>query len=202
MRVSDDRYTRDIRRIDLALRLIRLEARTHTIRQWTGLSDDRIRKLYKNYCAAAPSAALARHRGKSPRQSGYFFRNGEIQFHAAQLASLLVVYGLLADDGSCMRPAYASGSLTAGATLCSAYETYRQLHAPAMISFEHGWFLLIALSRHVEIGVEKCGACGGVRLLDLLARRRAVCGTCGESGPVAPLPLSAPPLRRGAAAGS
>ena len=50
MRVSDDRYTRDRERFDLALRLIRHEARTFTIRQWTGLSDDRIRKLYRSYC--------------------------------------------------------------------------------------------------------------------------------------------------------
>ena len=41
MRVSDDRYTRDRQKFDLALRLIRHEARTFTIRQWTGLSDDR-----------------------------------------------------------------------------------------------------------------------------------------------------------------
>jgi hypothetical protein len=45
MRVSDDRYTRDRQRLDLALRLIRHEARTFTIRQFTGLSDDRIRKV-------------------------------------------------------------------------------------------------------------------------------------------------------------
>jgi hypothetical protein len=49
MRVSDDRYTRDRQRLDLALRLIRHEARTFTIRQWTGLSDDRIRKLWICY---------------------------------------------------------------------------------------------------------------------------------------------------------
>ena len=49
MRVSDDRYTRDQLRLDLAWRLIHHEARTFTIRQWTGLSDDRIRKLYRDY---------------------------------------------------------------------------------------------------------------------------------------------------------
>ncbi|MFI4891421.1 MAG: hypothetical protein ACHQIL_12895 [Steroidobacterales bacterium] len=45
MRISDDRYTRDRLRIDLAWRMIGYEARTLTIRQWTGLSDDRIRKV-------------------------------------------------------------------------------------------------------------------------------------------------------------
>ena len=88
MRVSDDRYTRDRQRFDLALRLIRHEARTFTIRQWTGLSDDRIRKLYKSYCQHGAAAAVTRHRGKSPRQAAFFFKNPDVTFHAAQLASL------------------------------------------------------------------------------------------------------------------
>ena len=69
MRVSDDRYTRDRQRLDLALRLIRHEARTFTIRQWTGLSDDRIRKLYRSYVLNHDAQRVFRHRGKSPRQA-------------------------------------------------------------------------------------------------------------------------------------
>lgn len=45
MRISDDRYHRERSSLDLALRFLRYEARTQTIRAWTGLSDDRIRKL-------------------------------------------------------------------------------------------------------------------------------------------------------------
>ena len=71
MRVSDDRYTRDRQRLDLALRLIRHEARTFTIRQWTGLSDDRIRKLYRSYVMNHEARRVLRHRGKSPRRTGW-----------------------------------------------------------------------------------------------------------------------------------
>jgi hypothetical protein len=39
MRISDDRYSRDRSRFDIAVQFIRHEARTHTIRDWTGLSD-------------------------------------------------------------------------------------------------------------------------------------------------------------------
>ena len=35
---------------------IRHEARTHTIRAWTGLSDDRIRKLYRSYLCESAAA--------------------------------------------------------------------------------------------------------------------------------------------------
>ena len=75
MRISDDRYSRDRLRLDLALRFIHHEARTHTIRAWTGLTDDRIRKLYRTYLYEAGGAKVARHRGKSPRQAAFFTRS-------------------------------------------------------------------------------------------------------------------------------
>ena len=109
MRVSDDRYTRDRQKFDLALRLIRHEARTFTIRQWTGLSDDRIRKLYRSYVLTATCARSQRHRGKSPRQAAFFFRNPELNFQAAQLASLFVMYGLVGASEHGLEPRYRVG---------------------------------------------------------------------------------------------
>jgi hypothetical protein len=182
MRVSDDRYTRDRERLDLALRLIHHEARTFTIRQWTGLSDDRIRKLYRSYCLEHGSHALLRHRGKSPRQAAFFFKNPDITFHAAQLASLYLLFELMMGGGALVSSSFRIGSLESGARLCRAYEAYRQLHAPACISFEHAWFLLSALARRDEIGLERCEECGGVWLRDLLARRRASCAGCEVAG--------------------
>jgi hypothetical protein len=185
MRVSDDRYTRDRERFDLALRLIRHEARTFTIRQWTGLSDDRIRKLYRSYVLSESAATVLRHRGKSPRQAAYFFRNPELCFQAAQLASLFVLYGLLRGTAQGMESHYRVGSLDSGALFCRVYEAYRELHSPAVISFEHAWFLLLALTRRDEIGIVRCPACGGVRLRDLLAKHRSSCVNCGSSGVLA-----------------
>jgi hypothetical protein len=49
MRLTDDRYAGERSQFELALRMIRHEARTRTIRECTGLSDDRIRKLYARY---------------------------------------------------------------------------------------------------------------------------------------------------------
>jgi len=191
MRVSDDRYTRDRQRLDLALRLIRHEARTFTIRQWTGLSDDRIRKLYRSYVLDHDARFVARHRGKSPRQAAFFFRNAELNFQSAQLASLYVMYGLLCGTRAGLESQYRVGSLESGALLCQAYEAYMELHAPAKISFEHAWFLLLALARRDEVGISRCLVCGGVRLRDLLAKHKLGCGTCGPADP-APAPRSAP----------
>src|ERR1700692_976530 len=74
MRISDDRYSRDRQRFDIALLFIRHAARTHTSRAWTGLSDDRIRKLYRSYLCDCQGTPLTRHRGKSPQQVAFFMR--------------------------------------------------------------------------------------------------------------------------------
>jgi len=186
MRVSDDRYTRDRERLDLALRLIQHEARTFTIRQWTGLSDDRIRKLYRSYCQQGAAATVTRHRGKSPRQAAFFFRNPEVTFHAAQLASLFLIYGLVGVAGGGLQSHYRVGSLESGLLLCQTYEAYLELHTPVIISFEHAWFLLLALARRDEVGILRCEECGGLRLRDLLARHRQVCGNCNHGSPAMP----------------
>ena len=188
MRVSDDRYTRDRQKFDLALRLIRHEARTFTIRQWTGLSDDRIRKLYRSYVLGHDVQRVSRHRGKSPRQAAFFFRNSELCFQSAQLASLYVMYGLLCGTDAGLESRYRVGSLESGTLLCQAYEAYLELHVPARISFEHAWFLLLALARRDELGMSRCRSCGGVWLHDLLAKRRPSCANCEPSGLAAILP--------------
>jgi hypothetical protein len=197
MRVSDDRYTRDRLRLDLALRLIRHEARTFTIRQWTGLSDDRIRKLYRSYVTAGDAAPVQRHRGKSPRQAAFFFRSADTNFEASQLASLFVLCGLLCANGrgsssAALESRYRIGSLESGSLLCRAYETYRELHAPISISFEHAWFLLLALARHSEVALSRCPNCGGVKLHDPLARRQSACVNC-RPGTAKPAAADAPP---------
>ena len=126
--------------------------------------------------------AVQRHRGKSPRQTAYFFRNAEVNFQAAQLASLFVMYGLLRGTARGLEARYRVGSLNSCALLCLAYEAYLELHVPAGISFEHTWFLLLALGRQDELGLVRCPMCGGVRLRDLLDRRGTACANCGSAG--------------------
>ena len=92
MRISDDRYNRDRLRLDVAMRFIRLEARTRTIRQWTGLTDDRIRKLYHAYLQSG--GRTTRHRGKSPQQAAYFMRTARLRNEASALAGLCCLVGL------------------------------------------------------------------------------------------------------------
>jgi hypothetical protein len=131
-----------------------------------------------------------RHRGNSPRQPAFFFRNAEVSFQAAQLASVFLVYGLLCGTALGLESRYRLGSLDSGVLLCQAYEAYEELHSPAVISFEHAWFLLLALARRDELGLARCHECGGVRLSDLLAKRRSACANCAAA--VAPRDATAP----------
>ena len=104
---------------------------------------EHITKLYRSYCQGGAAAAVTRHRGKSPRQAAFFFKNPEVSFHAAQLASLYLIYGLVSAAGGGLESRYRVGSLESGTLLCEAYEAYLELHAPVSISFEHAWFLLL-----------------------------------------------------------
>ena len=122
MRISDDRYSRDRFRLDLALRFMRHEARTHTIRKWTGLTDDRIRKLYKAYLEQTPGQhPVYRHRGKSPAQACYFIRTPRVQQESAVLASLYCMLGALPASPETEPP---TPGVVRGERLCQAFEAY------------------------------------------------------------------------------
>ena len=85
MRLTDDRYANERTQFELALRMIRHEARTRTIRECTGLSDDRIRKLYSTYFRNSGVTGVRRRRGKSPRQITRFVKNADHQLRATTL---------------------------------------------------------------------------------------------------------------------
>jgi len=143
-------------------------------------------ELYRSYALTDGAVTVTRHRGKSPRQAAFFFRSPELCFQSAQLASLYVLYGLLRGNAQGVESHYRVGSLDSGALFCGTYETYQELHSPAIVSFEHAWFLLLALARRDEIGIGRCAACGGVRLRDLLAKRHSACANCDAAGILGP----------------
>jgi hypothetical protein len=193
MRISDDRYSRDRLRLDLALRFIHHEARTHTIRAWTGLTDDRIRKLYRTYLFEAGGSGVARHRGKSPRQAAFFTRSLRMRREAAVFASVSSLFGLITRDSITVeRAAQPAPTVARGALLCEAFETYRALVGEPQISFEHAVYLLSALHTGEELRVAHCRDCASVLVTDRLALRTPVCNECTGARAV-PDPGEAPP---------
>ncbi len=179
MRISDDRYSRDRLRLDLALRFIHHEARTHTIRAWTGLTDDRIRKLYRTYLHEAGGATVARHRGKSPRLAAFFTRSTRMRREAAVFASVSSLFGLITRQSVTVdSPAQHTPTVARGALLCEAFEVYCALIGESQISFEHAVYLLGALIAGDELRVAHCRDCSSVLVTDRLALRVPVCNEC------------------------
>ena len=176
MHISNERYFLDRERHDLALRMIRHEARTCTIKSCTGLTDDRIRRLFKTYASHAATAPV-RRRGKSPQQPAYFVRNLTAQYEASLLASTLSSFGLFE---------WGSGSLDEtmrlGRLFCDAYETHRQLLSSASmhgeISFEHAWFLRQLLSRGGALRKVRCRRCDSQYLRDPVHSAHRTCPVC------------------------
>jgi hypothetical protein len=188
MRMHEDRYSRDRRRFEVALRFIAHEARTQTIRTWTGLSDDRIRKLYRSYTTEVGGTRPVRHRGKSPQQAAFFTGSVRARQESALLASVCRLVGAL--------PALASGEaarnmpgLGRGELLCQAYEIYRSQFAKPLISFEHAVFLLGALWRGDELVIGGCKDCSAVLVIDRWAIRAPRCSVCTPLGRAAEVSL-------------
>jgi len=198
MRIYEDRYTRERLRFHIALRFIRLEARTHTIRDWTGLTDDRIRKLYRSYLAHG-GRAPARHRGKSPRRVAVFLRSARLRQESSLLASLFRLMGALPAPsappslqrglqallvaGAPASPASLRPSLQRAQLLCEAYELYCALLVSPALGFEHAVFLLQALLQAEEITTAPCPDCQALVVMDRWALFAARCATCAADGP-------------------
>jgi hypothetical protein len=177
MRITDCRYDRDRQRLAVAYRLISHEARTYTIRQCTGLSGDRIRKLYREYVKGQPVRPVRRRRGKSPRQMAFFWRSPSHELQAATLAALLNRCGLLSCPQVLFRP-----TLEEVATFCDVYDTFRILCPETVITFEHAWYLMQVLARLDEFVLARCPDCQALWIRDTLDLLPDNCPAC-RSGP-------------------
>ena len=179
MRLTDDRYAAERSQFELALRMIRHEARTRTIRECTGLSDDRIRKLYARYFRDSGSNTIRRRRGKSPRQITRFVKNPDNQLQATTLVALFCSGQLLRiDQENNVAPCWPRPDVEFGHRVCRAYETYLLLHEGGMLSFEWAWNLLQSISYNDELYLASCAHCRARYVQDSYALDSKTCPSC------------------------
>lgn len=179
MRLTDDRYAAERSQFELALRMIGHEARTRTIRECTGLSDDRIRKLYTTYFRNAGATEVRRRRGKSPRQITRFVKNPENQLQATTLVALYCSGLLLrVDTSNQVSPCWPRPDVEFGHRVCRAYETYLLLHEDARLSFEWAWNLLQNISHNDELYLASCRGCRTRYVQDAYALDHKTCPCC------------------------
>jgi len=183
MKLTDDRYAAERGQFDLALRMIGHEARTGTITECTGLSDDRIRKLYARYFRESGKLSIRRRRGKSPQQVGHFVKNPHNQLEATTLVALYCANLLLRiDDDNRIHPCWPRADVEYGHRLCRAYETYLLLYAKPRLTFEWAWSLLRHVSGNGELLLATCDLCVAPYVQDAYTLDHGMCPGCELDG--------------------
>jgi hypothetical protein len=175
MRATDDRYRGEQAKFELAVRMIGHEARTGTIRYWTGLNDDRIRKLYTTYFKFS-EAPVRRRRGRSPTRIGPLVRTPQRALESGVFANLLLANGLFSVEqppGPALK-----GNIDLGHRFCECFETYDVLVPGSSLTFEWGWNLLLTIRRGDELGIARCERCSVCYVFDLLSLPRSACPAC------------------------
>ena len=203
MRISADRYNRDRLRYDLALHMMIHGARLSTVRAWTELSIDRLRKLYRAYLmhrtSVTASGTKRWPRGKVPGTAASFLHSSAMAFEATTLACVLQMLGLVSADKPGGHGEGGARLLQQGELLCQAYEIYLLLHPHSVISFERACVLQRALLEGDEVKLDSCGQCKRLYLTDAARVKAANCGCASR---YLGLPLRRPenrlrPERRG-----
>ncbi len=179
MKTPDPRYANERLCLDVALRMIGHEARTCTIKSCTGLSDDRIRRLYARYFKRAGISTVRRQRGRSPSRTRLYVKSPHYQLEAGALMQLFRVFGLIGlDEHGYMRNALNEHTAQFGHRFCLAYETYREIHRAPRLCFERAWSLLRALVEGDELIMMCCAVCEGFYIHHILEIDAGCCPCC------------------------
>jgi len=179
MRLTDDRYADERCQFELALRMIRHEARTRTIRECTGLNDDRIRKVYARYFRDSGASGVKRRRGKSPQQVTLFVKDAVHQLQATTLIALFCASLLLRiDHNNKLYAAWPRPDVEYGHRICRAFESYLLLHPSPKLSFEWAWNLLQNITKNDELYLAVCDFCSTKYVQDSYALDYKTCPSC------------------------
>lgn len=174
MRVTDDRYERDIRKHSLAKWMISYGARTRTIIRWTGLTRYRVQALSRRY---APTVGDHRRRGVSPFQSAFVGKSLNLELEALAWAyiafELRVIPTRTLPDARRLLP-----NLNTGWRLMFAYEIYIALVPDAHISLERAILLVIEFAERKNLFLRRCRTCPDVMVIERLGVQHDQCPLC------------------------
>ena len=174
MRISDERYRRDLRRLQVAWRMILLGARTPTIMRWTRLSKYNVRKLRNEY--GGDAVPRERLRGKAPFRVEFFCRSAILRAETPALVGLLRQFRALPPMGECSVEELPD--LTRAERLCTALEEFRAICPTSEIDFERVIVLMNELVRGDLIRVTTCSMHPELVVHDCLVAREPRCAHC------------------------
>jgi hypothetical protein len=155
----------------VALRMLKFEARTRTIRLATGLSEEQIRRLYHKALIAKTSN---RHRGRSPSSVAQFTRSHAAQLESSIISGVLIAHGLL--KGRRPKP-WLNIGMHYAVMFCDAFAEYLHI-AHQALSFEQAWYFARSLAARGEIYLQHCERCNSHFVRDLSTVLKHQCPVC------------------------
>lgn len=177
MRISEDRYSRDLRRLNLAARLIRHEVRTQWICAWSGLSQHRVRNLYRSYDKS--SGAVPRHRGPSPNRLATYLRSPALRAEASAIGGLARAFEVVPPKP--VPNAWRDrANVEAGERLCAVFELYQQIVPQSRFTMDQFIRLAIALIQGGYLEMGHCTSCHCALLVERLVPSRRICLVCQQ----------------------
>jgi hypothetical protein len=177
MRVSDAAYGRDLRRFNLAMRMLLHEARTRTISAWTGLSTDRVRKLSKFQRRERPQKVSRRPSGPTPRQLAALLRSPGLRTEADTIAGVCQMLKVLPNESVANAKA-SLPNLARGERLCAALELFQDFVPHARLTFDQLVMLLNHLAEGEQWAMARCASCPAMVVADRLTLDRPLCEDC------------------------
>ena len=164
-RVSEDRYPRDLRRINLARRFILHEVRTQSICEWTRLSDERVRNLCRSY--GIDGRPVKRHRGPSPSRLATLLRSPTLCSEASAITGVARVVGVIPPHPVPNARKTLPG-VDLGKRLCDVFDIFRWFVPVPQLSMDQFILLTLSLAQGDELEVGHCDHCRAALLRDLL----------------------------------
>lgn len=181
LRARIEPIDQELRRRQLARRLVTHHARTQTVSLLTGLSRHQLATLRQRWRVTGEG----RHRGPPPASFAVFLSTLRSREEAAALAvhwKLLESVGI--ESGGVARK---MTPIDLGERLCAAFESYLACSPKSEFELEH----LLLLTRGIEqahtIALSRCNTCQALILVDLLGPQRHLCSHCrGMADPPVP----------------
>lgn len=169
--LAKESLDQELRRRQLAQRLVAHQARTRTVFRLTGLSRHQLATMRRRWQVTAKM----RRRGPFPKSFASFLSTQRTRDEAAVLALLWRLFASVAgSDQSNGR----SGRLEIGECLCDVFEAHIACFPAYTLELDH----LLLLSRSVDeaaaLALGRCATCEAVMLVDLLGPRRRRCFRC------------------------
>jgi len=182
MRVTEDRYIRDLRQIHLAQRMVRNQLRTQSISAWTGLTGNQVRNLCRSL---GPGASfMSRHRGPPPTRLTRFLQSPTLRSEASALAAVATVLGVIPAH-PVPDPERSLPGIERGEKLCQTFELFKRLVPESNISMDQFTLLVLRLAKGEDLQVVHCLACHAALLVDPLSNKPRQCIRCCNA-PVEP----------------